>query len=168
VSGAGGLSLTPTPIYANNTGVGTATASYTYPGDANHTGSSSSKDFTIQPWTLKGFYQPVDMSTAGTTVWNTVKNGAIVPLKFEAFAGSTELTDVSKIKSVISTLVTCAGGNEDAIEEVATAGGTELRYDSTSGQFIDNWKTPRTVNRCYRVTMTTQDGSSLAGYFKLK
>ena len=33
--------------YSNNTNAGTATASYTYAGDANHTGSSDSKNFTI-------------------------------------------------------------------------------------------------------------------------
>jgi hypothetical protein len=47
VTGAGGLSLTPTPSYSYNTNAGTATASYTYAGDANHTGSSDSKPFTI-------------------------------------------------------------------------------------------------------------------------
>jgi hypothetical protein len=47
VAGAGGLSLTPTPSYSNNTNAGTATASYTYVGDTNHTGSSDSKNFTI-------------------------------------------------------------------------------------------------------------------------
>src|SRR5437867_10961334 len=43
----GRLSLTPTPSYANNTDAGTATATYTFAGDANHTGSSDSKTFTI-------------------------------------------------------------------------------------------------------------------------
>jgi hypothetical protein len=47
VTGAGGLSLTPSPSYANNVSVGTATASYTFAGDANHTGSGNSATFTI-------------------------------------------------------------------------------------------------------------------------
>ena len=47
VTGAGGLSLTPTAGYANNTNAGTATASYTFAGDANHTGSNDSENFTI-------------------------------------------------------------------------------------------------------------------------
>jgi hypothetical protein len=47
VTGAGGLNLTPAPSYENNVGAGTATASYTYAGDANHTGSDDSKQFTI-------------------------------------------------------------------------------------------------------------------------
>ena len=41
------LSLTPAANYANNTNVGTATASYTYAGDSNHDGSSDSKSFAI-------------------------------------------------------------------------------------------------------------------------
>ncbi len=47
VTGVGGLSLTPTVSYANNINAGTATASYSYAGDANHFGSSDSKTFTI-------------------------------------------------------------------------------------------------------------------------
>jgi MBG domain (YGX type) len=47
VSGAGGLSQTVSVSYSNNTNAGTASASASYPGDANHTGSSDSKNFTI-------------------------------------------------------------------------------------------------------------------------
>src|SRR6185503_3490261 len=47
VTGAGGLSLTPSPTYANNVDAGTATASYSYAGDANHDGSNDSKPFVI-------------------------------------------------------------------------------------------------------------------------
>jgi len=47
VTGAGSLSLTPAATYADNVNAGTATASYTFAGDANHTGSSDSKTFTI-------------------------------------------------------------------------------------------------------------------------
>ena len=43
----GGLNLTPTASYANNTDAGSATASYSYAGDANHAPSSDSKNFTI-------------------------------------------------------------------------------------------------------------------------
>ncbi len=47
VTGAGGLSLTPSPTYSNNTNAGTASASYTYAGDSNYNGSSDSKTFAI-------------------------------------------------------------------------------------------------------------------------
>src|SRR6185369_16239983 len=47
VAGAGGVSADPAPVYSNNTDAGTAPASYTYGGDANHAGSSDSKHFTV-------------------------------------------------------------------------------------------------------------------------
>ncbi|UKJ06755.1 gliding motility-associated C-terminal domain-containing protein [Solitalea lacus] len=47
VTGAGGLNETPDAAYANNTNAGTATASYSYAGDANHEPSSDSKPFEI-------------------------------------------------------------------------------------------------------------------------
>ena len=47
VTGAGGLSLAPAPTYAGNINAGLASASYSYGGDANHTGSSASANFAI-------------------------------------------------------------------------------------------------------------------------
>ena len=51
---------------------------------------------------------------------------------------------------------------------MVTTGGTTLRYDSTAGQFIQNWQTPKAAGTCYLVTMWTDDGSSLLTNFKLK
>jgi len=114
--------------------------------------------------TLKGFYQPVDMNG----VYNLVKGGSTVPLKFEIFAGSTELTDIADIKSLTYAQTSCdANAITDEIETTAT-GGTSLRYDVAAGQFIYNWKTPKSAGVCYRVTMTTIDNSTLVAYFKLK
>jgi hypothetical protein len=55
----------------------------------------------------------------------------------------------------------------DAIELTAT-GGTSLRYDTTGGQFVYNWKTPTGAGTCHAVTITAQDGSYKTAYFKLK
>ena len=131
--------------------------------------TAQTRTFTVQEQTLaeslKGFYQPVDMSG----VFNSVKGGSTVPLKFEVFVGSTELTDVATVQSFTQKVIACnAGAPEDAIEEIANTAGTVLRYDSVGGQFIQNWKTPRTANVCYQVKMTTQDGSSLYANFRLK
>jgi hypothetical protein len=46
-SGVGGLSGTLTPTYLNNTNAGSAAASATYAGDANHEGSIGNAGFTI-------------------------------------------------------------------------------------------------------------------------
>jgi hypothetical protein len=48
-TGAGGLNQVVTVGYSNNVGAGTATASATFAGDANHQGSSDSKTFIIDP-----------------------------------------------------------------------------------------------------------------------
>ena len=67
VTGAGGLSQPVTPVtYTNNTNAGTATASATYAGDANHAGSTGTANFTISP-------APVT-ATAGS--YNSVYDGA--------------------------------------------------------------------------------------------
>ncbi len=143
--------------------VGTHTLTATASDKAGNT-SEESRTYTVKAWTLSGFYRPVEM--AG--VWNTVKGGSTVPLKFNIFAGTTELTSTSAVKGFSVTLMSCYGGPEDTVEELATTGGTTLRYDSTAGQFIQNWQTPKSPGKCYRVTMTTQDGSTLSANFKLK
>jgi hypothetical protein len=132
----------------------------------DNAGNESTKEisYTVKPYSFNGFYQPVDMNG----VYNTVKGGSTVPLKFELFKGATELTDTTAIKSLQAAKVTCtSGAGEDAIETVAT-GGTSLRYDATAGQFIYNWKTPTGAGTCYKVTVTATDGSSITAYFKMK
>jgi len=164
-TGVGGLAQSVTVTYTDNTLVGTATAKATFAGDGDHLGSSGSATFQIAAWSAKGFYQPVDMSG----VWNTVKGGSTVPLKFELFAGTTELTSTSSVDGFTIKGVACpaAGLVTDDIELVTT-GGTSLRYDSTGGQFIQNWQTPKKAGACYTVTMTAMDGSLISANFKLK
>jgi hypothetical protein len=124
---------------------------------------------TIIAWTLTGFYQPVDMPTpTAPIIWNTVKGGSTVPLKFEIFAGSIERNDVGSVKSFTQAKVACDASSPLDDVEVTTTGGTSLRYDGTAGQFIQNWQTPKLAGQCYRVTMTTQDDSKLVTFFKLK
>jgi hypothetical protein len=128
-------------------------------------GNTSSGSFTVTVrFQLLGFYQPVDMNN----VVNTVRGGSTVPLKFEVFAGSTELTSTTAVLSFVQTRIACdTSATIDEIE-VTSTGGTSLRYDTTGGQFIQNWQTPRAAGTCYRVTMTTQDGSFLQAFFRLK
>ena len=149
------------------------------PGHANMPGGLNSSNYKITyvagrlrilPWTLAGFYQPVAMST-GALVYNTVKAGATVPLKFNAYqavtAGVNEQTDISAVLGFSTTRITCANGVLDAVDEFSTTGNTTLRYDTVAGQFIQNWKTPKAPNTCYTVTVTTADGSKLQAIFML-
>jgi hypothetical protein len=123
--------------------------------------NSASASYTVLAWTTNGFFQPVDMGG----VWNTVKGGSTVPLKFKVFAGSTELTSTSIVNQPLTATQTlCSGGPTDDIELTAT-GATSLRYD---GQFIYNWQTPKKPGYCYVVTVTLADGSTISANFKLK
>ncbi len=149
-----------------STAVGTHTLTATATDNAGRT-ATATRRYTVVGWTLKGFYAPVDMSTATTTVYNTVKNGSTVPLKFEVFKGETELKDTAVVKPLSTAKVNCETGAQEATVETTTTGSTSLRFDSTSDQFIYNWQTPKSLG-CYSVTVTTQDGSALKAFFKLK
>jgi hypothetical protein len=131
---------------------------------SNYNATSATVLLTVNPWDLKGFYAPVDMGG----VVNTIKAGSTVPLKFEIFAAS-ELTNTSAISSFKTATVQCSTLSSTSDEiEVTTTGGTSLRYDSTAGQFIQNWQTPKTVSTCYRATLTTQDSGTITAYFKTR
>jgi hypothetical protein len=132
---------------------------------SNYSIAYTGANLTITAWTVAGYYQPVDMATGGM-VWNTIKGGQTVPLKFQIFAGSVERTDVGAVKAFTATPTSCGTpGTEDNVE-ITTTGGTELRY--SGGQFIQNWQTPKGANICYRTTMTALDGSQLTAFFKTK
>jgi hypothetical protein len=148
--------------YSALVGHHTVTASAT--DNATNT-ASDSHTYDVLAWTFNGFYQPVDMGG----VVNTVKGGSTVPIKFELFAGPTELTSTSDVKTLKSSPIACSSlpDTVDAIELTAT-GGTSLRYDTTGGQFVYNWKTPTGAGTCHAVTVTAQDGSYKTAYFKLK
>jgi hypothetical protein len=150
------------------TGGGSSVGQHTYTATAKDKAGNTAAatvDYEVLPWNLKGFYQPVDMNG----VWNTVKGGSTVPLKFEIFAGSTELTNTSSVKSFTQKTVACPGTSAATDEiEIVTTGGTSLRYDSTADQFIQNWQTPKKSGTCYVTTMTSQDGSTVSANFMLK
>jgi hypothetical protein len=150
--------------------VGTHTMTATATDVAGRT-ATATRTYTVLAWELKGFYSPVDMNDA----LNVVKAGSTVPLKFEIFAGTTEFTTVDKIASFKVGKVTCGDLDTtvtDDIEQYST-GQTVLRYDSTGGQFIQNWQVPKAsstnpAGTCYQATMTTLDGSDLTAYFRTK
>ena len=121
----------------------------------------------IGNWTTGDFYQPVDMSGA-QIVWNTIKGGSTVPLKFNLYAGSVKKTNVSDVAGFAFAPAPCEVSMIDAAVEFTTTGGTQLRYDGTAGQFIQNWQTPKTTGKCYVVQLTALDGSTIAAYFKTK
>jgi hypothetical protein len=136
---------------------------------------------TIGAWTLNGFYQPVGIPNSvhtapgaplptpvTGTIFNSIKGGQTVPLKFNVFAGAIEKTSVADIKSFTVLQVGCISWAPEDSVDFTTTGGTSLRYDTDGKQFIQNWKTPNGAGKCYRATMTAEDGSSISAFFKTK
>jgi alpha-tubulin suppressor-like RCC1 family protein len=118
----------------------------------------------LVPWTFSGFFAPVEMGG----VVNSVKGGSTVAIKFQVFAGATELTDPSIVVQPLTAAHTlCSGGPTDEIE-VAATGGTSLRYDTESGVFLYNWRTPKMPGSCYTITVTLTNGTSLNANFELR
>ena len=143
------------------TGVGQQTMTATAV-DVAGNDATVTRSYTVLAWNLRGFYSPVDMNG----VWNTVKGGSTVPLKWEMFT-DVEITDPAAITSITATPVSCLGGTADDIEITSTGGTTSPRYDWTAGQFIYNWQTPKKPGACYRLTMAA-GGTSISALFKLK
>jgi hypothetical protein len=143
--------------------VGSHTLNATATDGAGNT-ARETRSYTVLAWTLSGFYSPLS-SVDG--VYNSAKAGSTVPMKFEVHVGSVEQTSTSAVTSFSATKITCDTGTTEESVDFVTTGGTSLRYDTTDGQFIQNWQTPTTAG-CYRATMTTLDGSSLKALFRLR
>jgi hypothetical protein len=160
----GGLNLTATA----HTDAGDYNDAWTFTdATGNYHNTDGSVADKIRHWTTSGFYQPVDMSMSDL-VWNTVKGGSTVPLKFNLLAGAEKKTSVADVKTFEVGEVVCATSAAEAAVEFTSTGSTQLRYDGTAGQFIQNWQTPKTAGKCYMVRMTAQDGSTIDAFFKIK
>lgn len=148
-----------------NTAVGTHTVQATAADNAGNKATSSSITYTVANLTLKGFYEPVN---SATNVVNTVKGGSTVPLKFEVFAGSTELTVTSIVESFKTRSAVCDSNATPDEVDITSTGGTSLRYDATGGQFVQNWATPKSPGTCVRATLTLKGGQAISADFRLR
>jgi len=154
----------------------------------NYAVTTTNGTLTVGAWSLKGFYEPVgEMNSirsapgvipavSTTTVWNSIKGGQTVPMKFNIYrgVGGAQVTTVADAFSGAGfsafQLPNCSGGYTDdeiPLSDLST-GGTDLRWDGT--QFIQNWKTPKVsgADLCYRAVVTAKDGSTITAFFKVK
>lgn len=154
------------------TGYGTSAGTHTVTATAYDVAGNSAAatiTYTVQPWTLTGFYPPVNM----TQTWNGVKSGSTVPLKFNVYQGpagpTTMLSATADISQPLTaTQVSCADESTITTDTATATGATSLRWDPTANQFVYNWATPgNQAGTCWFVTMTTIDGSHLTASFKL-
>jgi hypothetical protein len=150
---------------------------------ANYTfATGNAGTLTINPWNAAGygFYAPVGVPNSvftpsanplptptSSTIWNSIKGGQTVPLKFNVYAGTVEQTTLSAFPATPFTLtgVSCPSNAATDLVDFTTTGSNSLRYDTTAMQWIQNWQTPKGSGKCYRATMNFADGSALSAFF---
>ncbi|GEM_PF-3259466 len=126
--------------------------------------SSIGLAYTVLPWTLLGFDNPVSM-----TATNVVKGGSTVNLKFEIFAGSTQLTGLDAVAMLLQTPASCGTSAPLGLTALAPVSkGSTVRNDSNSGQYLVKWDVPSNPGTCWIVSIVTADGSSLHATFQVK
>ncbi len=129
---------------------------------SNYAVSFTGANFTITPWTYGvGFKSPVSMDS---TKVNQLKGGSTVPLKFNVFAGATEVT--ANVGTVFAKTAACDASDATVSVTVESTGSTSLRYDTTGAQWVYNWKAP-TTQGCYKVGVNLTDGSVISADFKI-
>jgi hypothetical protein len=124
VTGAGGLNTAAPVIYSNNVSAGTASASSTYAGDANHYGSSGSANFTIAPAT------PTAEAVGGSFVYDGAPHPgscSVTGVAGQVLAGAISWSSGTPPVNPGLYTVTCsfpAGGNYTAANDTDTIGIT--------------------------------------------
>ena len=97
----------------------------------------------------------------------------VLPLKSNVYgANGAELTSPGSI-NILAFMVSgpagCDAGATGAavpiVTTCGTTGGTALRDDTAAGQFVQNWKTPKTIG-CYYVRVTGE-GLLLSARFRV-
>jgi hypothetical protein len=138
--------------------VGSHIMSATATDNAGNTSLPTSVGYSVL-FRWPGFSQPINDPAAGATTMSEFKAGSTVPVKFQLFdannaptqAQTTPLFSVNKVNIGCSSASSLESTSTDTADTTNT-----FRYDSTSQQYIHNWKTPSGPSAlgCYQIDAT--------------
>ena len=139
------------------------TASYTYPGDANHLGSSGTKTFAIT-YAFTGF------SSRSTICRPSTSPRPGRPLRLNSASGGTTGWASSRPAIRWTQRIACGSASPtDVIEETVAAGGSTLSYDATTDQYTYVWKTDKAwKTTCRQLIVKFIDGTTRTANFQFK
>jgi hypothetical protein len=100
---------------------------------------------------------------------NSASAGSTIPIKWQLRdVNGNFITDTKTVQSVTDQTADCAFTQPFGSTPIALpTGGTFLRYDTSTNQFVYNWNTPTTPG-CYVFTLTLIDGTQHQAYFNFK
>ncbi|HEY6047020.1 MAG TPA: PxKF domain-containing protein, partial [Pyrinomonadaceae bacterium] len=156
------VTVNSTPASGSVFPVGTTTVNATADDGSGHT-SACSFTITVQ-YDFAGFFPPI----ANLTALNTVQAGRAIPVKF-SLSGNKGL-GIFAVGSPSSGPIVCNSSDPATLlEETVTAGGSSLRYDPSSDQYIYVWKTEQGwAGTCRQLVVHLNDGSTHRANFKFK
>jgi hypothetical protein len=157
------VAVTCTPAPGTALPVGHHRISCTAVDDAGNTTTGSFTIDVVPGYRFEGFDNPVDRG-----VWNVVKAGQAVPLKWQVLdADGRAVSDLAAVQSVTSYPLSCTSGQADDPVEVVAAGSSGLRFDAATGRYQLNWKVPSSAG-CYRLVVRLADGTTGTADFKVR
>lgn len=116
-------------------------------------------------WPFNGFYEPVNSSPG---VSNTVKAGAVVPIRFSV--GGDRGLDILATGSPSSSLVRCSDTSvSEAVEQTVAAGSSSLTYAAGADTYSYNWKTQKEwAGTCRQFVLELDDGTKHTTIFDFR
>lgn len=146
------------------TGVGICVVTADQGATLDYSAAAQAQQQIVIGYRTSGFLAPV----SNAPKVNTGKAGRTYPLKWQLQqANGSYVSSLDAVRSIAVRSTSCSTFSDDPTNAItATAsGGTGLRYDMSSNQYVFDWQT--SGRGCYSVFVTLSSGQALIGYFNL-